>query len=704
LVLKTAVKEVVNLSLDSPLADVPFLTASVAAALAKGCKLKTVSDLLRHFPRRYEDRRTFTSIMQTCPGGMATISGKIVAVENVPTRSRMVLTKVSVRDKSGTAQLVFFNQWYLKKQMEKLIGKTVAAYGKVQQSIVSRGIELTDVEWEMLDDDETGLSAGRIVPVYPGTEGISQNRLRKIMWMAVDTFATMMAENLPGDVLARRELMELTTSYRQIHFPDSDSSRLAAERRFAFDQFFGLQLLLAARRRQLKKLPGTSFSGTREAIDDLSGALSFSMTAAQSRVVDEVATDMALPLPMNRLVQGDVGAGKTVIAMAAILIAVRNGYQASMMAPTEILAEQHFLTVHKTMERLGVKVALLTGSSNPKQKPALLTDIASGTVDVVIGTHALIQQEVVFKKLGLAVVDEQHRFGVLQRAALRDKGSYPDILVMTATPIPRTLTLTIYGDLDVSVIDQLPPRRKPIRTHWKQPFDRESIYERVRKMVSEGRQVYVVCALILESEKLQARAATELALHLGKHVFPEYNIGLMHGQLTTTEKEDVMELFREKKLHILVSTTVIEVGIDIANASVIVIEDADRFGLAQLHQLRGRVGRGHDQSYCILIADPKTEDGRARMKILESTNDGFKVAEEDLKLRGPGEFLGTRQSGLELLPFVDILRDVPLLDDAREEASNLLFRDPTLSLPEHIRLRQHLQRQYKSMAAFAGTN
>jgi ATP-dependent DNA helicase RecG len=407
---------------------------------------------------------------------------------------------------------------------------------------------------------------------------------------------------------------------------------------------------------------------------------------------------------MNRLVQGDVGAGKTVIAMAAILIAVRNGYQASMMAPTEILAEQHFLTVHKTMERLGVKVALLTGSSNPKQKPALLTDIASGTVDVVIGTHALIQQEVVFKKLGLAVVDEQHRFGVLQRAALRDKGSYPDILVMTATPIPRTLTLTIYGDLDVSVIDQLPPRRKPIRTHWKQPFDRESIYERVRKMVSEGRQVYVVCALILESEKLQARAATELALHLGKHVFPEYNIGLMHGQLTTTEKEDVMELFREKKLHILVSTTVIEVGIDIANASVIVIEDADRFGLAQLHQLRGRVGRGHDQSYCILIADPKTEDGRARMKILESTNDGFKVAEEDLKLRGPGEFLGTRQSGLELLPFVDILRDVPLLDDAREEASNLLFRDPTLSLPEHIRLRQHLQRQYKSMAAFAGTN
>jgi ATP-dependent DNA helicase RecG len=375
-----------------------------------------------------------------------------------------------------------------------------------------------------------------------------------------------------------------------------------------------------------------------------------------------------------------------------------------MMAPTEVLAEQHYLTVHRILERIGVKVALLTGSQNAREKDAVLTNIAAGHVDVIIGTHALIQQDVVFRKLGLVVVDEQHRFGVLQRATLREKGVCPDVLVMTATPIPRTLTLTVYGDLDISVIDALPPGRKPIRTHWKTSSDRPAIYETVRKMVNEGRQVYIICSLILESEKLQARAATELAQHLGKHVFPELNIGLLHGQLRTSEKEDTMELFRDKKLHILVSTTVIEVGIDIPNASVIVIEDAERFGLAQLHQLRGRVGRGSSQSYCILIADPKTEDGKTRMKVLESTTDGFKVAEEDLKLRGPGEFLGTRQSGLDLLPFVDILRDVPLLNDAREEAFSLLKRDPTLSSAENLPLRMELQDRYRSMIDFAGTN
>jgi ATP-dependent DNA helicase RecG len=390
--------------------------------------------------------------------------------------------------------------------------------------------------------------------------------------------------------------------------------------------------------------------------------------------------------------------------MGAILIAVRNGYQASMMAPTEILAEQHFLTVHRILEKLGVRVALLTGSLSTKEKDSTIAAIASGEIQVVIGTHALIQEDVVFRKLGLGVVDEQHRFGVVQRAALRDKGVAPDLLVMTATPIPRTLTLTVYGDLDVSIIDQLPPGRKPIRTHWKGPAERPQIYETVRNLINEGRQVYIICALILESEKLQARAATELALHLGKYVFPEFNVGLLHSQLKTAEKEDTMELFKEKKLHVLVSTTVIEVGIDVPNASVIVIEDADRFGLAQLHQLRGRVGRGTAQSYCILIADPKTEDGKARMKVLETTNDGFVVAEEDLKLRGPGEFLGTRQSGLELLPFVDVLRDVPLLNDARAEAFDLLKKDPTLCAPDNLPLRKQLQSRYRSMMDFAGSN
>ena len=413
---------------------------------------------------------------------------------------------------------------------------------------------------------------------------------------------------------------------------------------------------------------------------------------------------MREPLPMNRLVQGDVGAGKTVVAIAALLIAVRNGFQGSMMAPTELLAEQHYMTVHKTLQQLGVKTVLLTGSLTQKDKDQILSEAAGGLVDIVIGTHALIQNDVVFRKLGVAVVDEQHRFGVMQRAALRDKGRLPDVLVMTATPIPRTLTLTIYGDLDVSIVDQLPPGRKPIRTHAKPTGDRPAVYDKVRALVNEGRQAYFICPLIQESEKLQARAATELALHLGKYVYPEFNIGLMHGQLKTAEKEDVMELFRDRKLHILVSTTVIEVGIDVPNASVIVIEDADRFGLAQLHQLRGRVGRGVEQSYCILIADPKTEEGRARLRVLESTNDGFKVAEEDLKLRGPGEFLGTRQSGLDLLPFIDLLTDSSILLAAREEAFALLQRDPGLTAPDHERLRGELTRRYRSMIEFNGTN
>jgi ATP-dependent DNA helicase RecG len=693
-----------SLSLDSSLADVSFISESLAAALAKGCKLSSVRDLLRHFPRRYEDRRTFTPIGQTLPVGMSTISGKVIGVENVPTRSRMVITKVAVRDDSGIASLVFFNQWYLKKQIEKLIGKAIVAYGRVQQSTMGRGIELADVEWEVLDDQEPGLSTGRIVPIYPATEGVSQNRLRKIMWSAVQSLSHLVTDNIPPSILMRQGLPSLTDSFRQIHFPEDDISRLAAERRFAFDQFFGLQLLLAARRRAAKKLVGTAFTNTAESIAELTSALSFSLTAAQDRVLGEVASDMAEPLPMNRLVQGDVGSGKTVVAIAAILIAVRNGYQAAMMAPTEILAEQHYLTVHKTLEKLGVKVVLLSGSVGTADKQVALASIASGTVDVVVGTHALIQQDVSFRNLGVAVVDEQHRFGVAQRVALREKGLSPDILVMTATPIPRTLTLTVYGDLDISVIDELPPGRKPVKTHWKSPADRQSVYEAIRSLLKEGRQAYVICSLILESEKLQARAATELAQHLGKYVFPEYNIGLLHGQLNTSEKEETMELFRDKKLHILVSTTVIEVGIDVPNASIIVIEDADRFGLAQLHQLRGRVGRGSVQSYCVLISDPKTEHGRLRMKALESTNDGFKIAEEDLKLRGPGEFLGTRQSGLELLPFVDVLRDVPLLNEARAEAFEMLKTDPTLSEPKHALLKADLRQRYQTMVDFTGTN
>jgi ATP-dependent DNA helicase RecG len=702
--LKSVAATANRLSLDSPLADVPFISESLAAALLKGCKLAKVSDLLRHFPRRYEDRRSFTLTNQAVPGQMALIAGKVISAENVPTRSRLVITKAVVRDSSGTASLIFFNQWYLKKQLEKLSGQMIVAYGRAQRSSFDRSLELTDVEWEALDDSAESLSAGRIVPIYPGTEGVTQARIRKVMWAATQELGDLVVDPIPSDVRERQNLLDLQSAYRLIHFPETDNDRLQSERRFAFEQFFGLQILLAARKRKMKQAFGTSFQDTSSPIAELTALLPFSLTGAQLRVIDEVAADMRSNEPMNRLIQGDVGSGKTVVAMAAILIAIRNDYQAALMAPTEILAEQHYLTVHRVFERAGAKVALLTGSLSAKEKEAVVTGAATGEINVVVGTHALIQSDIKFSKLGLAVVDEQHRFGVVQRAALREKGAAPDMLVMTATPIPRTLTLTVYGDLDVSIIDELPAGRKPVRTHCKTIAERSAVYETVRGLVKEGRQAYVICALILESEKLQARAATELALHLSKHVYPEFKIGLLHGQLKPSEKEEIMVQFRDKKIDLLVATTVIEVGIDVPNASVILVEDADRFGLAQLHQLRGRVGRGTAQSYCILIADPKTEEGKARLKALQTNSDGFKIAEEDLKLRGPGEFLGTRQSGIDLLPFVDILRDVPLLHDARKEAFAVFSSDPSLSRPEHEPLRRELQQKFKAMIEFAGTN
>jgi ATP-dependent DNA helicase RecG len=407
---------------------------------------------------------------------------------------------------------------------------------------------------------------------------------------------------------------------------------------------------------------------------------------------------MAVPTAMNRLLQGDVGSGKTAVALAALLVAVRNGYQAAFMAPTEILAEQHFQSVRDVLENLGVRVDLLSGSRSPKEKEAARARVASGETQVAVGTHALIQEGVHFARLGFAVVDEQHRFGVLQRQALAGKGDQPDVLVMTATPIPRTLTLTVYGDLDVSILDELPPGRKAVRTHWKMSKEKPSVYEGVRKLVATGRQAYVVCPLIEESEKVQARAAGELAAHLAQHVFPEFVVGLLHGQMKGDEKEAVMRRFKAGEVHVLVSTTVIEVGVDVPNAAVMVIEDADRFGLAQLHQLRGRVGRGAHASFCILLADPKTPDGEARLQALCDTNDGFRIAEEDLRLRGPGEFYGVRQSGLSALHIADVLRDADILREARDDAFALLARDPKLARAEHRALRDAIAAQQRRRA------
>jgi len=689
-------------SLDDPVQNLVGISASMAVALGKGLGIFTAGDLLKHYPRRYEDRTHFKPICDIRHGESVTISGKVVSVENIPTRSRVTLTKVAIDDRTGIAFLVFFNQWYLKKQFEKLRNKMIVAYGKASRS-GRGGLDLTDVEWEAPEEDADALSSGRIVPVYPLTEGVQQGRLRRILWNTLEIYGNLVEDTLPREMRERRGLSSLIEAFKNIHFPETEEARLSAQRRFVFEEFFGLQLLLVARKRQAEKVAGTVFAETSSPIEELKSALPYPLTGAQERVIAEVARDMESHKAMNRLVQGDVGAGKTVVAMASLLIAVRNGYQAALMAPTEILAEQHYLGIRRIMEQMGVKVSLLSGSLPAKEKRAALTSVASGETHIAVGTHALIQDDVAFHRLGLAVVDEQHRFGVMQRAALKQKGFSPDILVMTATPIPRTLTLTVYGDLDVSIIDQLPPGRKPIKTHWKRGHDRQAVYETLRKLLQEGRQAYVICSLIEENEKLQARAATELASHLQAHVFSDYKIGLLHGQMKPSEKEETMTRFRDRDLHLLVSTTVIEVGVDVPNASVIVIEDADRFGMAQLHQLRGRVGRGDTQSYCLLIGDPKTDDGAARLTTMAQTTDGFLIAEEDLKLRGPGDFYGTRQSGMQPLPFIDVLRDVPVLKEAREEAFALLADDPKLERPEHAALKAAVRSKYKNLAGLSAS-
>jgi ATP-dependent DNA helicase RecG len=686
-------------ALGAPITAVKGVGERLAEVLAR-LGLRTVGDLLRHYPRRYEDRARFARIADVADGETVTLAGKVTAVENRPTKTRLVLTKVTLDDGSGVATLTWFNQWRMKQVWEKLLGKRVVAYGAVKRGFAS--VEIAQPEWEALDEGADSLAVGRIVPIYPATEGVSQGRLRKIVHAAVDGFAARAPEPLPTDLIAARRLPGAGDALRAVHFPPDFAALERARTRLVFEELLTMQLVLAARKRAAREGQGIVFADTAGPVAELQGALPFPLTGAQRRVIDEITADMASPHPMHRLLQGDVGSGKTAVAMAAMLVAVRNGHQAALMAPTEILAEQHLRSVRGLLEDLGVRVDLLTGSRPAREKDAVRARVRSGETGVVVGTHALIQEGVEFARLGLAIVDEQHRFGVLQRAALTEKGAAgraPDVLVMTATPIPRTLTLTVYGDLDVSVLDELPPGRKPVRTHWKRSKDKTSVYEGVRKLLAEGRQAYVVCPLVEESEKLQARAATELASHLAQHVFPEFGVGLLHGQLSGEEKDEVMRRFRQGDVHLLVATTVIEVGVDVSNAAVMVIEDADRFGLAQLHQLRGRVGRGAHASFCVLIADPKTPEGEERMRVVAAEADGFRIAEADLRLRGPGEFYGVRQSGLPALRIADVVRDVEVLKEARAAAFDLLRRDPRLSRPEHRALREAAAAQGRGAAA-----
>jgi len=664
----------------------------LAQVLSK-LNIYTLGDLLFHLPRRYEDRRHFRKIAHARPGEAVTVAGKLVTVDNVKVRNNMTLTKAYLDDGSGVLELVWYNQPYMKDTLSKLRNSVIVAYGVVKES--PYGLQMETPEWEDLPDGadpDSLLSVNRIVPIYPLTEGIRQKRMRQILYNAVQ-YAHLAPEILPRSVRERVGLPPIAQALQQIHFPDEESQIEPARRRLVFEEFFLMQLGVGMQRRQNQQERGIAMRIDEQRLNEqLQRLVPFELTNAQKRVIREIWSDMTLPHPMNRLLQGDVGSGKTIVAAAAILAAVDNQYQAAMMAPTEILAEQHYINLHRLFQPLGISVELLVGRLSSKQRQQARERVASGRAMVAVGTHALIQEEVSFARLGLAIVDEQHRFGVLQRAALRDKGIMPHLLVMSATPIPRTLTMTLYGELDVSILDEMPPGRKPVKTHWKTPEERLKVYAGVRKLIEEGRQAYVICPLIDESDKLQVRAAEEMAEHLQKDVFPDLRVGLLHGRMKPAEKEAVMEQFRAGELDILVSTTVIEVGVDVPNAAVIVIEDADRFGLAQLHQLRGRVGRSEHQSFCILIANPKSEDGQRRMDIMARTNNGFIIAEEDLKIRGPGEIFGTKQSGMPSFRVADLVKDMGLLEVARQEAFRVLEQDPDLSKPEHEALRDAVSR------------
>jgi ATP-dependent DNA helicase RecG len=658
--------------------------------------LETVVDALFYLPTRHEDRSQLVPFDRLKPEQTVTTAGTVAGVSPPPRGRSRVPLQVLLRDATGFLNALWFNQPYLERVFKR--GQRVIVHGKVQPPYRSGPLQIQVKDYEIVEEEgeeDATLHTGRLVPVYGLTAGLSGRAMRRLMKRLVDAYVDRVEETLPEELRRRRRLLPLPVALRAGHFPQTEAEQAAARRRLVYDDFLLLQLGLAIRRHREGRQRGLAINPPGALWRRLVDSLPFRLTAAQERVWREIRTDMAQPHPMNRLLQGDVGSGKTVIAALAMLSAVEAGYQAALMAPTEILAEQHCLTLSGLLEPLGVRVALLTNAVKGRARARLLAVVESGEQGIVVGTHALVQEGVRFRRLGLAVVDEQHRFGVAQRATLRGKGECPDVLVMTATPIPRTLALTLYGDLDVSVLDELPPGRKPVVTVARTERARPAIYQFLREQIRAGRQVYVVCPLVEESEASDLRAATEMAGRLGSQVFPDLTVGLLHGRMSFQDKDRVMREFKAGRIHILVSTTVIEVGIDVPSASVMLVEHAERFGLSQLHQLRGRVGRGPWKSYCILLSDASSEDAARRIAAMCQSNDGFKIAEADLALRGPGDFFGTRQSGLPEFRVADLLRDGAALEVARQDAVALVSRDPALRLPEHRALREALLARWR---------
>lgn len=649
-------------------------------------ELDTVRDLIYFFPRTYEDRRQIPRIAELKVNESMFFVGEVQFTKLDLTKNRFKLFKANIYDGSGSISVVWFNQPFMQKTIKQ--GMRLYVSGKVEYNQFEGEYQLACSDYDILDGHNNSLILNRVVPVYNLTKGLSQKKVRQVVHFSLTTYLKDISDPYSDAFRHQHKLMRLTEAVYNMHYPKDREAFVQARKRLAFDDFFFMQLVLAKRRfLNRNREQGIAFKIDGTLYKKYLAALPYQLTNAQKQVISELGADMEKPYPMNRLVQGDVGAGKTEIAVAAMMIAFENGYQSALMAPTEILAEQHYKKLTRYLEPLGLKVELLTGRLKARQKRNVLEYAASNHAHVLIGTHALIQDGVSLPNLGLAIVDEQHRFGVMQRATLKSLGGNPDLLVMTATPIPRSLSLTVYGDLEKSILNELPPGRIPIKTLLiKNAVD---IISFLRTKLMDGQQAYYVLPLVEESEKLDLKTAVDTYEHL-REVFPEFAVGLIHGKMKPDIKDDVMQQFRTKQLQLLVATTVIEVGIDVPDATIMVIEHAERFGLAQLHQLRGRVGRGHQESFCILVGNPKSEEGKQRLKVMTQTNDGFKIAEFDLKLRGPGDFYGVKQSGLPSLTVADFVRDEPILLEARCIAGQIVEADPELALPEHASIRHVL--------------
>ncbi len=651
--------------------------------------IRTVGDLLYHVPRRHDDYTRLLPINRARPGEVATLIGTVVNSRVFTGRSGRQSLQIVLDDGTATLTVFFFGQPYLQNQLKR--GEQVVVSGRVEQYLGKPS--MNNPEWELLEFDN--LHTRAIVPVYPLTKGLPARTLRRIMKSTVDYWAPRLPDYLPESVLDRAELVDLGWALRQLHFPEHWDYLRYARERLAFDELFLLQTAMLARRRAWQKEPGVPQPVTDSWLAGVLANLPFPLTVAQERAVAEIRADMARAVPMNRLLQGDVGSGKTIVAVLAMLIAVENGGQAALMAPTGILAEQHFRAITRALAALvperEIAVRLLTGATPPAERADTLARLAAGTVSIVIGTHALIQPDVDFANLTLAIIDEQHRFGVAQRGLLRGKGVNPHLLVMTATPIPRTLALTIHADLDLTVIDELPPGRTPVETHLLTELERERAYSFIDQQINRGRQAFIIYPLVeAEDAEDETRAAVDEYERLSREIFPRRRLGLLHGRMSADDKDAVMARFQAGELDILVSTAVVEVGIDVPNASVILIEGANRFGLAQLHQFRGRVGRGPHPSYCLLISDADGDNARARLEAMVRTNDGFELAEIDYRLRGAGDLLGTRQSGYALrFRFAESFSP-ELVALAQREARTLHAEDPDLSLPEHRLLAERI--------------